>query len=415
METDMIDVAIIGAGPYGLSIAAHLKDRHIDFRIFGSPMHTWRKHMPKGMMLKSEGFASSLYNPGSAFTLARYCQEQRIPYADMGSPVPLETFIAYGLEFQRRIVPELEEKDVISVRQSSHGFQLQTLDGDTIFARRVVAAVGLSHYAYLPSVLASLPGPFVTHSSQHPELDAFAGREVTVIGAGASATDVAALLRGAGASVQLVARTSVMRFHDPPGRLPRSWWSRLRNPDTGLGPGWRSVMCVRAPLVFRQMPQEFRHKVVKRHLGPQPAWFIKEQIVGKVPLTLGAEVTRASVENGRVHLEVTGKDGARTLTADHVIAATGYRVDLKRLDFLAPEILATIQVEEGTPVLSSHFESSVPGLYFVGMSAANTFGPLVRFAYGAGFTARRISAHFAGYASGKLAQPQKLGRVGQAR
>src|SRR5580704_12695153 len=94
-------VAIIGAGPYGLSIAAHLKACGVDFRIFGSPMHTWTTQMPEGMRLKSEGFASSLYAPDSAFTLRDYCREQCIPYADLGLPVPLETFVAYGLRFQK--------------------------------------------------------------------------------------------------------------------------------------------------------------------------------------------------------------------------------------------------------------------------------------------------------------------------
>src|SRR5712664_2434051 len=112
------DVAIIGAGPYGLSIAAHLKAWGVDFRIFGSPMHTWLTHMPKGMRLKSEGFASSLYDPGSTFTLEAYCKEKEIPYGRLGRPVPLEVFTAYGLEFQKRFVPELENKMAESLKRS---------------------------------------------------------------------------------------------------------------------------------------------------------------------------------------------------------------------------------------------------------------------------------------------------------
>ena len=118
------DVAIIGAGPYGLSIAAHLRARNVDFRIFGSPMHTWRAHMPKGMRLKSEGFASSLYDPDSAFTLEAYCKEKGLPYADTALPVPLETFTAYGLEFQKRFVPDLEDKLVVSLRRTGDGYQV---------------------------------------------------------------------------------------------------------------------------------------------------------------------------------------------------------------------------------------------------------------------------------------------------
>src|ERR1700688_2591903 len=142
----MLDTAIIGAGPYGLSIAAHLKARGLDLRVFGSPMHTWRAQMPKGMLLKSEGFASSLYDPGAAFTLGRYCQEQGTPYADLGLPVPLETFASYGLEFQKRFVPELEDKLVVAMDRSLSGFDIRLEDGELVTARKVVSAVGISHY-----------------------------------------------------------------------------------------------------------------------------------------------------------------------------------------------------------------------------------------------------------------------------
>src|SRR5277367_6173595 len=190
----MPDVAIIGAGPFGLSVAAYLRARGLDFRIFGSPMQTWLENMPRGMRLKSEGFASSLYDPQSSFTLGDYCREKNLAYADIGLPVPLETYSAYGLEFQRRFVPRLENKTVVSVRRGSGGFELLLADGEQLTAKNIVMAVGLSHFAFLPPALAALPDDFVTHSSRHHTLDRFRGREVVVVGAGASALDIAALL-----------------------------------------------------------------------------------------------------------------------------------------------------------------------------------------------------------------------------
>jgi thioredoxin reductase len=390
------DVAIIGAGPYGLSIAAHLKARGVDFRIFGNPMHTWLTHMPKGMRLKSEGFASSLYDPDSTYTLEVYCKEHGIAYAKIGLPVPLEVFASYGLEFQRRFVPELQDTLVTSLRRSAEGFQIRLENGEIISARRVVTAVGLTHYEYMPPMLAALPREFATHSSRHNTVDQFKGREVAVVGAGASALDLAALLHQAGAHVQVVARKPVIRFHDPPDKLEPSLIDRLRTPVTGIGPGWKLFLCTNAPLVFRQMPQEFRFDKVRRVLGPAPCWFIKEQVVGKIPFNVDVTVTEAKVQNGRVSLQLTDSLGTqRLLTTDHVIAATGYRVDLRRLAFMDSDLQSGVQSVEHTPVLSSNFESSVPGLYFVGASAANTFGPLLRFAFGAGFTARRLSRHLA--------------------
>jgi thioredoxin reductase len=401
----MCDVAIIGAGPYGLSIAAHLRARGVDFRIFGSPMQTWLKHMPKGMHLKSEGFASSLYDPDSTFTLADYCRELGLPYADIGTPVSLDTFTAYGLEFQERFVPELENQWVVSLRRTAAGFQVALGSGEVFTARRVVVAVGLTYYDHMPPVLGALPKGFVTHSSKHGTLDHFRRREVAVVGAGASALDLAALLHQVGASVQVIARVPKIRFHDPPDNLNPSLLDRLRTPITGIGPGWKLFLCSNLPLVFRRMPDQFRLDKVHRILGPAPCWFTKEQVVGKVGLNVGVTIAEAIVRNERVSLQLTDSAGTKkTLTADHVIAATGYKPDVRRLDFLDSDILSGIRCVEKTPYLSSNFESTVPNLYFVGITAANTFGPLLRFAYGAGFAAPRLSKHLARTASRNFAR-----------
>jgi thioredoxin reductase len=406
------DIAIIGAGPYGLSIAAHLKARGLNFRIFGSPMQTWLTQMPKGMRLKSEGFASFLYDPAAAFTLAHYCKEQGLPYQDIGLPVPLETFAAYGLEFQKRFVPELENKLVVSVQQKPAGFEVRLENGETFTAQKLVLAVGISHYAFVPPILSALPPEYVSHSSKHSGLEQFTGRAVTVVGAGASAIDLAALLHQAGAAVQVVARKPKIRFHDPPETTSPNLWQRLRNPLTGIGPGWKLYFYANFPFVFHRMPERFRFDAVRRILGPAPGWFIKEQVVGKVPFNLGVEITEASVQNGRVSLQLTDGAGSRkTLITDHVIAATGYRVDLRRLAFLNEALQKSIRSIDHTPVLSSNFESSLPGLYFVGTSAANSFGPVLRFAYGAGFTARHISEHLARTGSRKSVEAATASNV----
>jgi len=388
------DVAIIGSGPYGLSIAAHLKAAGVDFRIFGKPMDMWISHMPKGMHLKSESFASSLFDPGGSFPIEAYYKQHGLPYKRIGSPVPLEVFSGYGLEFQRRFVPELEQEFVESVRREGTGFSISLSSGEIFYAQRVVVAVGLTHYAYLPKELANLPQEFVSHSYQHAGLEGFKGKDVGVLGAGASALDLAALLYQAGASVQVIARGSTIRFHDPPKARTPSLMARIRRPFTGLGPGWRLWMCANLPLVFRLMPEDFRVDQVHRVLGPAPGWFVKEQVVGKVKLHLESTVTSAEVEGHKVNLHI--KDGtgqSAKLQFDHLIAGTGYRTDVRRLPFLHAGIISELSLVETSPALSANFESSVPGLFFVGVAAANTFGPLLRFAFGAGFTAPRISVH----------------------
>jgi thioredoxin reductase len=399
----IVDVGIIGAGPYGLSVAAHLAALGVTFRIFGSPMHTWLTQMPQGMRLKSEGFASTLYDPDGSFTLANYCSQQGLPYADVGCPIPLETFAAYGQEFQRRLVPGLEDKQVTALEQDSSGFLIRLEDGDVIAARQVIVAVGISHFQFVPEVLSGLPKEFVTHSSAHHTFERFRGQEVTVIGGGSSAADVAAALLRAGATPQIVARKPVFRFHDPPGSLPRPLMQRLRNPMTGLGPGWRSLLCTNAPLLFHKMPQKLRLEIARRHLGPAAGWFVKNELADRIPFHLGWRLDQARVGDGRVQLQLVNGDGApQTLVTEHVIAATGYKVDLDRLTFFSPGVRSGIRSVQNTPILSSSFESSVPGLYFVGAASANSLGPLARFAFGAGFTARRLHRRFANSASRKF-------------
>lgn len=390
MQETATDVAIVGAGPYGLSVAAHLRRRSVRFRIFGSSMHTWRRRMPAGMHLKSEGFASNLSDPDGLFTLRSYSFERGLPYADIGYPVPLETFIQYGLEFQRRLVPMLEETDVTHVTHDSEGFTVYTGVGEMLRAKRVVLAVGITHFSYLPPVLSAVEPGFVTHSAEHREMAAFRGRRVAIVGAGASAADIAALMHEAGTDVQLVARRDTIEFHEPSVE-PRPWLQQLRAPRSGLGIGWRSRLCTDAPLLFHAMPLRLRLRAVRRHLGPAAGWFVKDKVLGCVPMHLGAQVRAAVVRNNQVHLTYSQRNvGESTLIVDHVIAATGYRVTMQRLKFLDGSLRHKVRCVEDTPVLKRNFEASVPGLYIVGLASANCFGPLTRFACGAKFTARTL-------------------------
>lgn len=355
-------------------------------------MDSWLAHMPKGMMLKSDGFASDIYDPGSAFTLRQFCAERGIEYADSGVPVRLDTFTAYGLAFKDRMVPELEDKFVVSVDHLADGFRLQLQDGETFRARNVVLAVGITHFDYVPESLGHLPAEFLSHSACHREVEPFRGKDVVVIGGGSSAMDLAGLLGEAGAKVQMVSRRTELKFHSQPAGKRRSLWQQIRHPQSGLGPGMRSRFFADAPGAFYYLPERIRIEAVRRSLGPSGGWFIRDKVIGKVPLHLGCTPSGAEVRNGNVHLRVRAQDGEeREIVTGHLIAATGYRVDLERLQFLSADIRSKVDVVNGAPVLSSSFESSIPGLYFAGVAAANSFGPVMRFAFGAGFAARTLT------------------------
>jgi thioredoxin reductase len=354
-------------------------------------MESWTAHMPKGMFLKSDGFASNLYDPKGEFTLKRYCAERGIVYADLGTPVARETFTSYGLAFRNKMVPEVEEKLVTRVVRDTEGYLVEVEGGGIQRTKRVIVAVGITHFAYVPSELQHLKREHFTHSFEHSSLEQFRGQSVAVIGSGSSAIDLAALLHEIEADVRIVGRDKQLKFHDKM-RKDRSLWERMRAPLSGLGPGLKSRFYADAPNLFWYFPEQFRLKVVRTALGPSGGWFAKDKVVGKVPMILNSTIKRAEAEGNGVRLELNSQESRhRELRTQHVIAATGYKVDLERLAFLAPEIRRSIRSVDGTPALSSRFESSVPGLYFVGLAAANSFGPVMRFAYGAAFAARRLT------------------------
>jgi hypothetical protein len=416
-EMHRTEIAIVGAGPYGLSLAAHLRAAGLPFRIVGRVMETWREQMPEGMLLKSDGFASDLSEPQGIFRLHHYCEERQLPYHATCIPVELSTFAAYGAEFQRRMVPEVEDAKLVHLVRGDGEFFLTLDTGEILRARTVVLAVGISYYAYLPPAFDGVPAQglshsSLSHSSQVRQPAKFAGKNVAVVGSGASAIDLAALLHEAGATVTIVSRRKALKFHDRPQDRERSLWEKLRRPGSGLGPGWKSRLLTEFPHWFRLLPVRLRLDLLRRLLGPSGGWPMRERVEGKVTVLSGVTLRGAEMREDRVLLAVGREDGAvEQIEFDHVVAATGYRVDLRRLPFLGEELRRQIRAVEQMPVLSSHFESSVPELYFVGISSALTFGPMMRFAYGSAYTARRLERHLLHQAERRMAYEEEAAMV----
>lgn len=390
-------VAVIGAGPYGLSTAAHLRARGIPVRVFGEPMVSWRDHMPAGMLLKSTPVASSLDAPQPGHGLVDYCDAAGIPRLVTDEDIiPVETFIAYGAWFQQKLVPELERVRVVSVdRDKSQGFALKLDSGESFGARAVVVATGLSGLAHLPPELTLPDGPSptgpVSHSSQHHDLSRFSGRELIVVGAGQSALETAALAAEAGAQVRVVARgRGSVAFGAPPWKQPR-----LR-PESPFGRAWSLWALSYYPHPYRRLPAGVRHYLVRRVLGPLGAWWLRDRFEDKVRVSEVRRVLKADSADGHPSLSVLTHTGrTERLAADHVIAATGYRVDLAAMDFLGPELRARLAVSRGAPKLGAGYVSSVPGLYFTGLPSASSYGPVMRFVCGTEFASPRLARHLA--------------------
>jgi FAD-dependent urate hydroxylase len=402
MNSSTVDVLVIGAGPYGLSTFAHLHRQGLRARIFGEPMRTWESHMPVGMFLKSTPAASNLAAGRPGFDLADYCRTVGVDPPTGDDPVPVDLFIRYGNWFTDVLAPTVERAEVRAVhRVAGGGFRIETSEGEEFEAGSVVVASGLIGHAYLPPELAALASDQapaeapVSHSSQHDDLAVFAGREVAVIGAGQSALESAALLAEAGARPTILARRSSVLFAEPPkennGR-GRSDRRQLLKPASPLGPGWSLYACTHGPALFRRLPDGVRLDLVARILGPAGAWWLRERVVDRIPVHTGQHLLHASVDGDKVALKMVGADGTdRTIHTDHVLGATGYRIGTDAFGFLSPDLRRAVNRIHGWPRLHAGFESSVPGLFFVGFPAAASFGPLMRFVCGTAYASPRLT------------------------
>lgn len=390
------DVAIVGAGPYGLSVAAHLRAAGVDYRIFGRPFGTWRDHMPRNMILKSDGFASNLSAPAPESTLKSWCDRHRRPYANRGLPVPLDDFLAYGADFIARFVPELENVLVEHVGCSADGYQLSLENGESVSARHVVIATGISYFPYVPSAFAKLPGSLVSHSYHHRDGESFRGRDVVVLGAGASAVDLASLFHDRGARVRIVLRAPSIEYNSVPAPDGETLLDRLRRPASGIGRGWNSYFCAHAPLLFYRLPEPLRRRGVNNHMHPAAGWFMREKINGRIETLPGRYVHRAAEKCGRLAIDLIDRAGRKErISCDHVVAATGYRPDSRRVSFLSPTLRMRISSRRRTPAVSHNFETPAANLYMVGPAVTDSFGPLMRFMIGSEFIAPRLASHLA--------------------
>lgn len=382
------EVAIVGAGPYGLSAAAHLKALGMDVRIFGQPMDFWASRMPSGMLLRSPRVASNISDPAGAFSLDAFESSVGVPPR---APLPLETFVDYGRWFQRELIPDLDLRGVANVRCNEMGFRVALEDGEEFQCSRLVVAAGIGSFQRIPPIFASLPPSQVSHCYQGRDLRNFSGARVAIIGSGQSALESAALLHESGAVVELIARNPVLRW------IGGHSWLRHLGPISSMlysppdvGPAGISRL-VAVPRLVKHIPLSIRDKIRTRAVRPAGARWLPPRLK-EVKLTTGRFVTEAASVGPTVEIRL---DDGTHRSADHVLLGTGYSVDVSRYPFLAEELIKDLDRMDGYPSLGAGFSSSIPGLHFLGAPAARTFGPLLYFVAGTEFASRELASHVA--------------------
>jgi len=385
----LCDVAIIGAGPYGLSAAAHLRTvRGLEVRIFGEPMSFWESNMPAGMLLRSNWTATQIADPHRALTLEAF----QVSTGDhVARPVSLHHFTRYGHWYQQAAVPHLEKSKVMRVEGGgTNRFRLVLETGEVVVSRRVVVAAGIGQFAWRPPDFQDLGPDLASHTSEHRNFLRFAGKEVLVIGGGQSALESAALLQEAGAKVEVVTRSR--HIHWLQGRLSKTLHFGLGKltrdllyAPTDVGPAGLSQLMARPDFV-RRLPRALQDTLRVRCVRPAGArWLVKR--LQDVPIRLGRSV--ASVAQVGEKAKVKLDDGTER-TVDHILLGTGYHVDISKYEFIAPELLRSVERCNGYPRLKAGLATSVSGLHIIGAPAAWSFGPLMQFVSGTSYASRAL-------------------------
>src|SRR6266568_3186436 len=382
------NVAVVGAGPYGLAAAAHLRRAGVDVRVIGQPMSFWQ-NMPAGLLLRSNWTATCIAEYQGELSLDSFCAATGTSF-DL--PVPLDRFIDYGMWVQQRVAPDVDRRLVETLEAGPGGFRLTLADGTAISARRVVVAAGIELFANRPAVAAGLPSELASHTGDHRDFRRFRGARVLVVGGGQSALECAALLHESGARTEVAVRQDHLRWLNG-GKYQRMLgrYAQLVYAPTDVGPMGLSRL-VAVPDLFRRLPRRAQDPLAHRSIRPAGAAWLPPRLT-EVPIRLGRTVVSATARDGQVH--VTFADGD-TQTVDHMLFGTGYQVDITRYPFLTAELTARIRRAGGYPLLGRGMESSVPGLHFLGAPAAWSFGPIARFVSGGWYTCRALVRTVAG-------------------
>ncbi len=358
------DLLIIGAGPFGLALAAYANHLGISHVIAGKPMEFWKNNMPEGMYLRSMSDWS--LDPTEKASIMNYLGILKKTPADV-EPLSRDFYLEYCQWFQDQARIRSLPLYVSHLKKEDDHFHATFENGDGIEAKKVVVSIGMGYFKNQPSELtALLPKGRYSHTCDAVQLNGQKGKRVLILGGRQSAFEWTALLNDAGAAeVHLVHR------HESP-KFTESDWTWVSPLVDGM---------VTDPAWFRNLPQEEKDAISQRMWGEgrlkvEP-WL--EKRVKKASTHIHEKAALAScteLADGSMEIKL---DNGAAFIVDEIILATGYKVDLKKIPFLEGSLLNKIFTSNGFPVLDEHFQTSVNGLYFTSMPAGQDFGPFFGF------------------------------------
>jgi cation diffusion facilitator CzcD-associated flavoprotein CzcO len=212
---DHTALLVIGAGPYGVAVAAYAQARGIATVVAGHPMALWRQHMPAGMFLRSS--TDWHLDAEDVHTFAAFVEDRGIAAADI-DPLPIAVFLDYTDWFIERSGLAIAQDMVTRLVRRGHGFEATLAKGRRLVADRVVAASGIARFQRLPAWAGEVPAHLQCHTCDFVDFAAVHDARLLIVGGRQSAYEWAALAADHGA-----ARIDVVHRHAMPRFAPVSW------------------------------------------------------------------------------------------------------------------------------------------------------------------------------------------------
>ena len=379
------NLLIIGAGPFGLAMAAYAQHLNMDYLVVGKFMEFWKSHMPKGLILRSA--CDWHLDPVGIHTAENYLQTKGLTPQEV-EPLSLEFYLSYADWFQQQKGFNILPAYVQRLDCSNSGFEATLDDGETLRANNVLLAIGFRYFKNIPPELAEiLPAGSFSHTCDLVDFAGFKEKRCLVIGGRQSAFEWAALLNEAGATA-----FHVSHRHETPEFKPSNWsWVNQMIDEMVASPGW-----------YRNLPSKEKEEVNQRFwaegrlkLEPWLQSRVKKEPIKIWPKSRVAFCHKLSTGEFEVTLD-TGDKGDK-IAIDHIALATGYRVNMAQVPFLARgNLLERLETRNGCPVLDERFQSSVPGLFITSMPATQDFGPFLAFTVSVGASAKIIASALKG-------------------
>ena len=359
MKNQKTNILIVGAGPYGLSLANYLAYQKKDFIIVGKSMELWREHTFDNMDLRSDVATSTIIHPENKYSFENYCAKNGHSIEDLKGMLPVTTFRHYLNWCEKSYDFKVQKDYVVKVETKNGKFTSKLKSGVKIESEKIVFATGVAHHLNIPEEIKSNAKKSgskklkILHSYDTAGIAKLKKKNVLVIGAGQSAAESIDVLLQNSNSVDWHSRQKPIFFKEP-----------LNIPK------WLFNIIVYSAWVVRAIPPA----ISKRLLS----------IFSATTITPNFQPMMEKLNQL--------KDLPDLSRYDIIITATGYRYDIRTMDFIGKSILSQLKLRKQMPYVNSAFETSIKGMHFIGPIIEQYFGPAMKFMIGAHYAAPKLSS-----------------------